>query len=384
MRQNARWIDGLFRIVVRILIICMVLSVRTDAFASVFSMARSQDTAYDQKLAEITDPVVYGIPEEKRHLLTADELLNAKTEAVRRLEKDGVSVMFSRCPDEMEQIAWERILDVDPEIDLTTVTEKQLQEAVTYLDLTLTDAVPIMERSWYDYALSTANTGISYAKKCISGYMFTVSCDGQYLALIQVKYLENGKFYCQYQDLPNNYRGLYLAACEEIEDEKSYPILLTDPKLHQAVAFLVPGSRNGIVFVKNYVSSSSKDEILKAPFEDFQTAAITWNRDTLSMLVAADGSIKSDVHLSYNNLESYVRSTLRLANKERLLRAACVLISMIVVIVMAVLIFYRVQVRFLDADDPRRQVKNFFSLFIPKNRSALTPRSGSGGNSRIV
>ena len=105
---------------------------------------------------------------------------------------------------------------------------------------------------------------------------------------------------------------------------------------------------------------------MEVPFEDFQTAAINWNRDTMSMLVAADGSIKSDILLTYNNLESYVRSTLRLANKERIMQAACVFTSMIVVVVMALMIVYRAKVRFLEDDDPRRQLKKFFGLFFPK------------------
>ena len=323
-------------------------------------------TAYDIKLDEITNPYVHGISSDERHVYSVDEMMAAKTEAFKRLQKDGIAILFEKYPKMMQRIVSDRILKEDPQADISEWTDADYQIALDHYDLSLEYPAPMMELSWYDYAISAENTGLSYAQKNISGYMFVITCDGQNVALLRVKHHNEKRYYTQYQDLPNNYCGMYQQAKKQFHSVDQLPILLTDPKLHQAVAFLTQGKRNGTVLVQNYLSSSTRDDVQEVVFADFQAAAINWNRDTMSMLVAADGSLKSGVMLEYNNLESYLRPTVRMANRERFMRAASVFVSLAVIFVMVCLILYRAKVRFLDADDPRRQFKNFFSLLLPK------------------
>lgn len=148
--------------------------------------------------------------------------------------------------------------------------------------------------------------------------------------------------------------------------EQQYPILLTDPRTYQAVSFLIPGRMEDTVMVKNYISSSSKDESLSVDAETFLIAARKWNRDTISVLLDASGSIRPDATVVYNNLESYVRSELRIAAKEHLLRTTCVLISLTLTVCFGAMILNMYRVRFLDEDDPRRKVSFYLRTLLDK------------------
>lgn len=325
------------------------------------------DSLYEQALNQLTDPAENRIEDALCHPLSEDERLNAKTDGYRKLLDDGVQTLWELNPDTMRTIALNRFSlrqrDAEaaekPQI-IEEPTEGQLMEMITADDIEITEPAPMYEKSWYEYQLSDSDLGYKQAQRRISGYMFSLRCDGKYLALMECSYRKNGSFRVSFQAYPNSYYNLYRTA-DEASANTIYPILLTDPKLHQAIAFLVPNGLHSTVYMKNYISSSSKDEILDVDTETFLVAAGKWNRDTLSMLLDADGNVKKNAKPDYNNLESYVRSELRIAYKEHLLRAACIIISCILVIAMTVLILNKRRIRFLDEDDPRRKWQYFIA-----------------------
>lgn len=356
--QKNQHINGILKHLFALLVLLAVFVPSSAAYAT---------TAYDAALEQLTDPVVQQTDDALRHTYSNDERISASAAGLGFLQKQGITLLWEINPSVMRTLSLARLEALSADLeeeeasdlpDVETVTDEELLSFITLADLTLSDPAPIFEQSWYDYGISASNTGYRYASKNISGYMFSVTCDGKYLALIKASYREEGGFDVSCQSYPNIYYNLYQTASQKVK-EGSYPILLTDSEVHQAVAFLVPGGRHGTVYIKNAVSSSSKDEILDAKFDVFSVAAVKWNRDALSMLLDADGSIKRGAKLEYNNLESYVRSELRVAVKENLLRAACITVSVILAVTMSIMIANKSRIRFLDVDDPRRKWKYF-------------------------
>lgn len=325
------------------------------------------ESLYEQALERLTDPAENRIEDALCHPFSDDERLNAKTEGYRKLLDDGLQILWELNPDALRTIAQTRYAASQSEAqtaDETQIieepTEEQLMEQITADDIEILDPAPMYEKSWYEYQLSDTDLGYKQAQRRISGYMFSLRCDGKYLALMKCSYRKNGSFRVSIQPYPNSYYNLYRTA-EQAAADGTYPILLTDPKLHQAIAFLVPDGIHSSVYVKNYVSSSSKDEILDVDTETFFIAAGKWNSDTLSMLIDTDGNIKRNVSPDYNNLESYVRSELRVAYKEHLLRGTCIIVSCILVVAMTALILNKRRIRFLEEDDPRCKWQYFIA-----------------------
>ncbi len=336
------------RVISLLLGICLLFTASVGVFAS----------AYDEALKQLTDPQEQQMDAALRHEYAEDERINATAAVYQALSDDGVAKLWSVNPEGMRSLSLSRLhvlIEAGEEgkelPDPETATDLELLSLITNSELTVTDTAPLFEQSWYDYGVMPSNYSYRYAKKNISGYMFAITCDGKYLALCKASYTEQGDFAVDLQAYPNICYSLYQTALSHTR-EGSYPILLLDPVVHDAVAFMVS---NGDVYVKNAVSSSSKDEILQVDAVVFAQAATKWNRDALSMLVDASGRVQSLSKLEYNNLESYVRSELRVAIKENLMRAACVFFSTLIVLVMVVLLINKRRIRFLDEDDPKRK-----------------------------
>jgi hypothetical protein len=328
-------------------------------FGSVFcTLPAAADSAYDTALAELTSPEGNQVDSRLRHPYSSDAELDAMTAATKQLQHNGISYLWESIPETMQSLAQNQYAADHPDEDAEALTDAQLREVLSAEDLTLSDPAMLHERCWYDYAIAANQTGWNYAVEQISGYMFVVSCGNRAVALVKASYLKSGNFQVSYQLLPNAYRSLYRTAQS---DESLPPILLTDPQQHQAIAFLSP--KTGKVLVKNYLSSSSKDEILSVSMEVFQTAALDWNRDTLSVLIDANGNFRAGVMVNYNNLESYVRSELRRAVKENLMRVISLTVAAIAVVIIVILIISKCSTMFLEEGEPGYRKKFRFKLF---------------------
>lgn len=341
--------------------VILLLTVILFSYTASFPAAARINAAYDTALDELTNPSVNCVQDRLRHPYSNDERLNAKAAAYHYFIKNDIGELWDANPDIMRAVAMTYALNEQPDLDVHSLTNEELSSYLSIYDLYLSDPAPMFERGWYDYDLSFSNTGFSYASEHISGYMFTARIQDQYIALIKVSYLADGSFRVTVQPIPKNYRLLYEHAKSKMTKGDA-PFLLTDPELHQAVAFLAPVKHKDMVYIKNYVSSSSKDEILTVDMEVFQHAAINWNHDAISMLLDTNGNVKLGAQLEYNNLESYVRSDLRIAEKEKVLRLSSLDIAGIACIAMTVLILNKRRIRFMEPDDPRTSWRYFLPL----------------------
>ncbi len=342
------------RLILPVLCLLLILSCPAAVSAS----------PYDEALEILTDPIGQQIDISLRHEYSEDARISAMAAVYDYLSQGGIARLWGVSPETMRTLSIARLeaLIAQGESehlpDPMTATDLELHALIHYTDLQITDTAPMFELSWYDYGVDPHSYHYRYASEHLSGYMFAIACDGKYLALCKASYDLDGMFGVTVQSYPNVYYSLYNKAAEKTRAE-TFPILLTDPSVHDAVAFMVS---NGDVYVKNAVSSTSKDEILAVDGTVFAVAAEKWNRDALSMLITPGGFIKPFELLEFNNIESYVRSQLRVAVKENLMRAACVLVSAAIVLVMTVLIVNKMRIRFLDENDPRRKWSYFLQM----------------------
>lgn len=305
---------------------------------------------YENALNSLTDPTENQVSADRRRPYSNDDRLDAMTAAYKRLQVDGLENLWDLNPELMNTIASQKAIEKGK--DPTKLSKAQLKSYITLLDLSLTEPAAMHERSWYDYQLSEFHTGFDYAKKNISAYIFTIRCNGKYIAMLQASVRKSGDFFTAYQPISNVYHTMYDNALAHMPTDMQCPILLTDPNLHQAVAFLIPESGTDKVIVSNYLSSSSKNDFLSLQMVSFQKAALLWNRVTISMLLDVDGKIKPGSSLQYNNLESYVRSQLRVETRERAIHFFSLTFTFLLVIVMIFVILGKVRTRFMDPQDP--------------------------------
>ncbi len=338
------------------------------------SPGASAADSYEEALDRLTSPENNRISDSLRHPFSRSHMLDAMAKGYTFFSGNGMQRLWELAPDAMTDIAQNRYRNQLGDKEEASApeeepTEEELKELIAVEDLSFDDPAPFYRCCWYDYAIDPQSVTWENALNQISGYAFTITCDEQAVALLIVTYRTRNTLSASLQPLPNSYRSLYLAAAKEIADGSQYPILLTNPQLHHAMAFLVPKKFGNAVFVKNDSSSFSKEEYLKTDLNAFCAAALNWNRSTLSVLIDANGTIQPNAAVQYNNLESYVRSELRRVSRENTLRAISLIVALAIVVMFAVVIINKLNTMFLEDGDQSRSK----AFFLPKRRKKINP-----------
>ncbi len=332
------------------LLLCPLISQAPGALAA---------DSYEDALDRLTSPENNRVSDQLRHTFSHSNMLDAMAKGYTFFLGDGMQKLWELAPEAMTAIAQNRYheqFDTEEETSAAAeeLTEEELKALIPIESISFDDPAPIYRHCWYDYAIDAQSMTWENALNQISGYAFTISCDNQALALLLVSYLTQNTLTATLQPLPNSYRSLYFAAAAEITDPSQYPILLTNPQQHHAMAFLTPKKFGNTVFIKNDSSSFSKEEYLKTDLAAFCAAALNWNRSTLSVLIDANGNILPNAVVQYNNLESYVRSELRRVSRENTLRAVSLIVALAIVVLFAVIIINKLNTMFLEDGDQSR------------------------------